>query len=209
MIEAKTLAHARHLVEETISARRCSHVFAVAEEMGKLCTFFGLEEVEGELLLSALLHDITKEKSAAAQLQLCDEYGIILSAEDREVKKALHALTGAEFARREFGLPEEFVLAVRYHTTGRADMTLYEKLLFLADYIEKTRTYPACKTVRRVFLKKMRQAKSASERSAALDDAVLLGLDLTLRDLVADGAFIHPDTVAARNSLLKQKQAKA
>ncbi|MBP3686354.1 MAG: HD domain-containing protein, partial [Clostridia bacterium] len=137
MTDAKTLARARHLVEDSLSEKRCSHVFAVTEEMRLLARVFELSEEENDLLLAALLHDITKEKTLEAQLQLCAEYGIILSAEDRAVPKGLHAITGAAFAAREFSLSAPFADALRWHTTGRAEMTLYDKLLFLADYIEK------------------------------------------------------------------------
>lgn len=202
MQSAKTLAQARRLVEDTLSARRQTHVFAVAEEMSALVAAFSLSEFESDLLLAALLHDITKEKTTQAQLQLCREYGIILCAEDLAVPKGLHAITAAEFAGREFSLSEPFCLALRYHTTGRAGMTLYEKLLFLADYIEKTRTWGPCKALRRIFWKEMDEAETREDKLAALDHAVRLGLESTLQDLIEEGRYIHGDTVAARNALL-------
>lgn len=208
MADAKTLARARNLVADSLSERRASHVFAVVEEMAALCRAFSVAEEEtSELLLAAILHDITKEKSVDAQLQLCAEYGIILSAEDRAVPKGLHAITGAEFARREFGLSAECVTALRYHTTARAEMTFSDKLLFLADYIEKTRTWPPCRALRRTFWKRMKAAKSAEEKEAALSESVRIGLDSTLQDLVEEGLFIHSDTVSARNDLLRRTAA--
>lgn len=202
MTDALTIARARMLVEDSLSEKRRIHVFAVAEEIHRLCQVFELTDQEPQLFLAALLHDITKEKSLAAQLQLCAEYGIILRAEDTKTPKGLHAISAAEFARREFSLSEPFCEAIRYHTTGRENMTLYDKLLFLADYIEKTRTWGPCKALRRVFWKKIRLCADAEERRSALDYAVRLGIDSTLQDLIEEEKFIHPDTLAARNSLL-------
>ena len=99
MTDAKTLARARHLVEDSLSEKRCSHVFAVTEEMRELVRAFELFDVENELLLAALLHDITKEKTTDAQLQLCAEYGIILSAEDRAVSKGVTRDHGCRLCR--------------------------------------------------------------------------------------------------------------
>lgn len=203
MQQPEARARARRLLEDTLSERRCRHVFAVAEEMDALLKLYPLPETEAEeMYLAALLHDLTKEKSTEAQLQLCREYGIILRAEDERTEKALHAISGAEFARREFALSDGVCQAIRYHTTARADMTVCEKLLFLADYIEKTRTWAPCRALRRVFYRDVKAARSEQERMAALDRAVLLGLDSTLQDLIEQGRFIHPDTVEARNFLL-------
>ena len=202
MTDAKTLARARHLVEDSLSEKRCSHVFAVTEEMRLLARVFELSEEENDLLLAALLHDITKEKTLEAQLQLCAEYGIILSAEDRAVPKGLHAITGAAFAAREFSLSAPFADALRWHTTGRANMTLYDKLLFLADYIEKTRTWGPCRALRRLFWKQIKSAKTTAEKETVLNHVVRVGLDSTLQDLLEEERFIHPDTIAARNDLL-------
>ncbi len=207
MADIKTIARARHLLEETLSERRCRHVTYVAEETEALCRAFALsEEASSDLCLAALLHDITKEKSTEAQLQLCHEYGIILSAEDLAVPKGLHAITGAEFAKREFHLPEECVAALRWHTTGRAGMGLCEKILFLADYIEASRTWAPCRALRRSFWKRMKAARTEEERLDALSVSVRIGLDSTLQDLIEEGRFIHPDTIAARNDLLKCEQ---
>ena len=190
----------RVLVLETLSEKRARHVFAVARETEALCDVLGISPRDREGLVSAaLLHDITKEKSTEEQLQMCKSCGIILSASDRLVPKALHAVTGAYLAEHAYALEKPFCEAIRFHTTGRVGMTVFDKILFLADYIEDTRTYPTCVALRRVVCGKIEAGEDAAN---TLTYAVRLGLDMTLQDLLEQGRFIHPDTVSARNDLL-------
>ena len=195
-----TLESLRALVSETLSEKRARHVFAVERETEALSRTLGVEEgARTGLLAAALLHDVTKEKSTAEQLQMCERCGIILTDSDRAVPKALHAITGAYLAEHEYRLAAPFCEAIRFHTTGRVGMTVFDQILFLADYIEDTRTYPTCVALRRVFWGKIEAGEDAR---LALSHAVRLGLDMTLQDLLEEGRFIHPDTVAARNDLL-------
>ncbi len=198
---------AKAQIERELSPRRLSHVLAVVEEMGALCDVFDLAAERDDLLLCALLHDVTKEKSVDEQLQMCRDYGIILSAEDRLVPKGLHAITAAALAEREYGLSREFTQAIRFHTTARVGMTLFDELLFLADYIEQTRTYPTCVVLRRLFWEEMANCKTQEEKRRVLSKSVRRGLDMTLQDLLEEERFIHPDTAFARNDLLKKELA--
>lgn len=189
-------------LEKTLSARRLEHTLAVSREMESLCDAFGVNTQKDDLVTAALLHDVTKEKTAAEQLQMCRDCGIILRAEDKAAPKGLHAITAAYVCQTEYGLSEEISSAVRYHTTGRAGMTLFEKLLFLADYIEDTRTWAPCIALRRTFYRDLSQATTPEEKAFALSHAVRVGIDSTLSDLIDEGRFIHPDTIAARNDLI-------
>ncbi|MBR6529898.1 MAG: nicotinate (nicotinamide) nucleotide adenylyltransferase [Clostridia bacterium] len=198
------ISRAQALVRETLSEKRARHVFGVVEEAEALARAFDCsEETVQDLRLLALLHDVTKEKSTQEQLVLCEEWNVALSEDDRQVPKGLHAITAAAFAAREFGLPEELTDALRYHTTGRADMSFFEKVIFLADYIEAGRTYPPCLALRRLFWEGMEKALP-EERHAVLNHAVRVGLDMTLQDLAEEGKYVHPDTVDARDFLVSQ-----
>jgi nicotinate-nucleotide adenylyltransferase len=96
-------------------------------------------------------------------------------------------VTGPVIARTEFGITDEAVLsAIRYHTTGKAGMTLLEKIIYVADFISEERSFPGVEQLR----------VTAFEN---LDDAVFAGLAFTLQDLTAKGKPVHPDTVAAYN----------
>ena len=70
------------------------------------------------------------------------EYGIALDALEKKALKLLHAKTGAALARDVFGVDDEIYNAILWHTTGKPDMTVLEKVIYLADFIEPTRDFP-------------------------------------------------------------------
>lgn len=195
--------------------KRMRHILGVEEEAKALSELFCaaglLQKGEAKKLhLAALVHDITKTKTTAEQLQLCREYGIATDARLQNSPKLLHAYTGGPYAAQRFGaewIDDDVQRAVRYHTTGRAGMDLLEKLLFLADYIEARRTWPACVTLRAEFWCPGIERFDKEALSKHLDRVLIHALDQTLFELLSEKQLIDPDTVSARNALLlSQKQ---
>lgn len=139
----------------------------------------------------AILHDITKHLSPQEQLNLCETYGIIPCVIEQLEPKVLHGKTAAAIAAREYHAPDDVCQAIACHTTGRKDMTLLDKILYLADYIEDTRDFRGVGKARKL-------AKSS------LDRALLYCYDRTLCDLIARGKLIHDDTIGAYNDLILQ-----
>ena len=178
------------LLSKRLSEKRLHHSIAVMEEMERLAQRYGLDVARARI--AGLVHDCTKDETFENQLRLCEEFGIIISDLERYSPKLLHAITGAAYARVRFGLKDEEALgAIRYHTTARADMTLFEALLYLADYVEPLRAFEGVEQVRRLV-------------DDRLEEALLTALDATIGELVELGSLIHPDTLAARNSILMQ-----
>ena len=103
----------------------------------------------------------------------------------------LHGKTAAEIARHEYSAPDDVCDAIACHTTGKAGMTLIDKIIYLADYIEETRDFDGVEPARQL-------AKHD------IDRALLYCYDTSLADLVARGKLIHRDTVEARNDLILQ-----
>ncbi len=130
---------------------------------------------------AAILHDCTKKETLSEQLMLCEKYGIIPDATERVNAKLLHAKTGAAIALHEFGVHPEVAEAIRWHTTGRANMKLLEKILYMADYIEPTRNFEGVETLRRLAYED-------------LDAALLLGLEMSVEDVLSRGDTVHSDT---------------
>ena len=87
---------------------------------------------------AGILHDCTKYLELVPQLHLCEKYGIPLDDLEQKAVKLLHSKTGACIAKYIFGEPDEVYEAIFWHTTGRANMTLLDKILYMADYIEQT-----------------------------------------------------------------------
>ena len=124
----------------------------------------------------------------AAQLELCRRYGIALDELEQQALKLLHAKTGAALAREVFGVDDEIYGAIWWHTTGRAGMTLLEKILYLADYIEPSRDFPGVEALRRTCYED-------------LDKGLLLGLEMTVQEMEAMGNPVHRATLEARDAL--------
>ena len=138
---------------------------------------------------AGILHDITKYLSPQEQLNLCGKYGIIPCNVEKSEPKMLHGKTAAAIARVEYGAPEDVCEAIACHTTGKHGMTLLDKILYLADYIEETRDFPGVEKARELA-------------RLSLDRALLYCYDQTLTELIARGKLIHSDTIGAYNDMI-------
>ena len=162
-------------------------------------------DVSTEILqAAALLHDMTKELSPQEQIALCDRYGIPRTRGDVLAPKCFHAMTAAALIPvmyPAFADPR-IVSAVRWHTTGRVGMTLDEKLIYLADYIDESRTFPDCVTLRNLFWDAHPEQMEMPARLAHLRTVLIVSYDMTITGLIRDGVPVSPDTFLARNELL-------
>ena len=183
-------------IRPLMSDFRYRHTLSVAGECEKLALMLGVDPEP--VVIAAYLHDITKEMSTEGQLSLCKEYGIEIDGDTIASPKTLHSFSAPALIKRDF--PEyatpEILSAVSYHTTGRANMTVYEKILYLADYVEPTREYDDCIEVRICFY------NNRTTPEKAMDEALLLSLKITIRQLLDDQRAVHPLTVNAYNDLL-------
>ena len=145
---------------------------------------------------AALLHDCTKILSGSEQLILCRRYGILLDDFDERNESLLHAKTGAAVAEHIFGETPEVCAAIRWHTTGKAGMTKLQKILYLADMIEKTRSYPGVDELRQLA-------------EDDLDEAVLQALQRTVAFVREGGRTLHPDSLQAMEFERERNQQSA
>ena len=169
-----------------LKRKRIPHVLGTEETAAKLALRWGVDEETARR--AALLHDCTKKCDREQHLALCRQYGIELDAEERREEKLLHAVTGAAVAKHVFGVPRPVESAIRWHTTGKADMTTLEKIIYLADYIEPTRDFCDLTELRALAFRD-------------LDGAMLLGLEMAVRDLKERGVALHSNSVLARDYL--------
>ena len=159
------------------------------------------------LRAAALLHDITKEYSTEEHIRILAEREIEVTEEDICSPKTLHARSAAAVIpeRHERFATDEVISCVRWHTTGRRSMTLPEKLVYLADYIDMSRTFDDCVKLREAFMSAKPEKMSESERLLHLDNIMIMSFDMTMVGLISDGAPISHYTVEARNSLICKK----
>lgn len=202
-ITEEMLASLRERVREYLTDKRYAHTLSVEVEAGNLAKIF-LPEEEARLRAAALLHDITKRLNLEKQLQLCQNFGIIISNGDIKAPKLFHARTAAAVAQRDF--PEfadsRVLSGIRWHTTGRAGMSLFESIVYLADYIEAARTFEDCVALRKYFYEKISTAESFQDKMEVLRQTMVLSFDMTIRLLIEEKALIDRDTIEARNWFL-------
>ena len=150
-----------------LKPKRVAHVRGVEQEAVRLAERWGV--FWEDAAEAAICHDITKKYSHEDQLRLCARYGIIADDYERSSEKLLHARTGAALAGEIFGLSENVLSAIRWHTTGRAGMTDLERITYLADYIEPNRSgFPGLSELR---------ATCYEDLDAAMELAMRMSLD--------------------------------
>ena len=173
-----------------LKPKRMPHVLGTEQEAVRLARQYGADETQARI--AALLHDCTKKLDMDQQLALCAQYHIQLDDLEQHALKLLHAKTGAAIARDVFAVDDAVYRAIYWHTTGHADMTLLEKIIYLADYIEPSRDFPG--------VDDLRQAVHAD-----LDRGLLKALDDSIQDMRQWGNPVHHNTLDARDYLLRGK----
>ena len=174
------------VVVRLLNPNRVAHVLGCRDTAVELAKHWGADVTDAAR--AGILHDITKALDGPLQLTLCEAYGKILSDFSRKYPKTLHALTGSLVAERIFGENEAVVAAICSHTTGKADMNLLEKIIYVADYMEPCRNFPGVEKLRALAYEDM-------------DAALKLGLEMTLRHLANLGDEVSPESKEALDFL--------
>lgn len=167
-------------------AKRVPHVIGCSDTAVELAAKYGANETDAQR--AGILHDITKALNAQEQLHLCEKYDIILNQFERDNPKLLHAKTGATIAKQVFGENEAVYHAIYWHTTGKTGMSTLEKIIYLADYMEPNRDFAGVEELRVLTEKN-------------LDDALRMGLRMSVDQLTSRGMQIDPNSMSALRSL--------
>lgn len=171
-----------------VKAKRLPHIRGTEQTAVELARRWGADPEK--MRRAAILHDCTKYISLQEHLDICERYGIELDELERSSEKLLHSKSGAALAKYIFGQDDEIFTAILYHTTGRENMTLAEKILYLADYMEPCRNFPEVEEMRLLA-------------RTDLDRAVLLGVRLSIQEMLERNRIVHRNTLGAEASLLK------
>ncbi len=167
---------------ELLDSKRVQHVLGCRDTAATLARHWGANDTDAAR--AGVLHDITKALDGPLQLTLCRAYGTMLDDFSQKYPKTLHALTGSLVAREVFGENAAVVSAIRYHTTGKADMNLLEAILYVADYMEPNRNFDGVDQLRHL---------AYTDIYAALR----LGLEMTLKYLGEQGSEVSPESQKA------------
>ena len=178
------------LIKSRLSEYRYNHSMNVAKRARELAKIYSLDE--DKAYLAGILHDITKETDYAEQEKYMDNLGIIPTELEKSNKLVYHQISGACYVKSVLGIDDEKILsAIRYHTTGHAEMTDFEMVIYLADLTSAERSYPDVESVRELA-------------DNSLTDAMLCATRFTITDLANKNKLIHPDTLYCYNWVLQK-----
>lgn len=178
----------------SLPEKRYVHSLGVAETSAELARKLG--EDPDRAFLAGLLHDCAKGMSHDQMLAYAAENGWEPDEVTLAALQILHAPVSAIMAQREYGVTDPGILdAIRYHTTGRADMSMLERIVFTADLIEPSRDFDGVKDLRKLAEKDFLSC-------------VIACIDSSIRTVMDRGSLIHPDAVFARNSLISERDRR-
>lgn len=178
-------------IDERLSGFRYNHSLEVAKSAKALAEKYGYDP--DKAYIAGLGHDVLKELSDEEYAGFFEKEGIILTETEKAAPKLWHAIAGARYLWKKYSYDEEIITAVRYHTTGRRNMSLGEKILFVADFISADRSYPGVEDMR-------------LRAEISLEKAMEEGLRFTIYELSEKCRPIHPDTVDCYNEIILRKQ---
>ncbi|MDR3178466.1 MAG: bis(5'-nucleosyl)-tetraphosphatase (symmetrical) YqeK [Oscillospiraceae bacterium] len=184
----------KKIIKTRLSEERFIHCLNVSKEARNLAEKYGADPKKAEI--AGLLHDATKETPQEEQMEFINKLNIKLSDAEINSFKLLHSVSGYAYAILELGIKDKDILnAIRYHTSGRAKMSLLEKAVFVADFISRDRKYKS--------VKKMRSIAYIS-----LDEAVINGIEYTVTSLFKKRSVLDPKGIEAYNTILLENKVK-
>ncbi|EUB39172.1 MULTISPECIES: bis(5'-nucleosyl)-tetraphosphatase (symmetrical) YqeK [Fusobacterium] len=181
----------KEIVKSKMSLKRFTHTLGVVEMSEKLAKIYNAD-IE-KCKVAALLHDICKEMDMEYIKNICKNNFINeLSEEDLENNEILHGFAGSYYVKTELGINDKEILnAIKYHTIGAKNMTLVEKIVYIADAIEYGRNYPSVVEIREETFKN-------------LDKGILMEIEHKEKYLESIGKKSHPNTYKFKKEILKE-----
>lgn len=178
-------------LKKDIGEDRFIHSLGVMETSIELARIYNVDKEKAAL--AGLLHDCAKFSDKRIVLKMASDFGIILDNVMKYNDKLIHGPLGAEIARKFYYVTDDQVLnAIKYHTTGKENMNLLERIVFIADYIEPNRKFEGVEKIRELAFQD-------------LNNSIINAIDNTIKYVIDGGNLLHLDTVKARNYLKIEK----
>ena len=179
-------------LKNSISSKRYIHSINVSTIATKLAEHYGCDTVKAGI--AGLVHDCAKELDMPLLMNCLAEESIAADDLTISVNELLHGPAAVYICRKVFGINDEEILsAVRYHTTGRENMSLLEKIIYLSDFIEPGRCFEGVEELRGLAFND-------------LNKALLRAFDSSIQYIISKNGLIHVDTVLSRNYVLNELQ---
>lgn len=177
-------------LKEILSSKRYEHSIGVMEKAKELAEIYQVNTKKA--MLAGLTHDIAKEMEDKKIIAYANQNSINIDSVESKSIYLLHGPVGADICKNKYGFSEDVIQAIRLHTTGDEGMTLLDKIIFLADKIEKNRIYPEVEEIRKISLQN-------------LDEALLIFINHNIERMIRKEGVIHPKTILFRNELILKK----
>lgn len=192
MVDEMQLEQILEKLSSALTEKRYIHSLSVAEIAVKMAKHYGVDDKK--IYVAGLLHDCGK----FCKGDIAREFAQRIGYEPDEIELLqpglLHGIIGEHIARQDYGIKDpEILKSIKWHTTGRPGMSVFEKIIYIADYIEPNRNFADIEAMR-------------EEAFRNLDRCIVLCADSTIRYVTDKGYLLHPRTVETRNhSLLALK----
>lgn len=182
----------KRILKSKLNVNRFTHTLSVQDLAVRLAKVYKIDESKARL--TGLLHYCAKWMSPEKLMQAVEHYGIELDEIERRQSQILHAIVGAYWAKDYFHMHDEEILrAIKLHTTGDVQMSLLDKVIYVADYAEPTREYSGAKQIYELAFED-------------IDRATLETANQKILYLIKKGALIHPKTIRMRNAMVLIKR---
>jgi len=175
-------------VKKVLSEERYYHSICVMNKCGELASVYNVDVEMAKKV--GIIHDIAKEMPKHEKLEYVRMHNIKTDELEEKHTTLLHAKIGADIAVKRFGFTEEMGKAIEAHTTGKPDMGILAKILYIADWVGEDRDYPETPYL----------CKLAEED---LDAAIIYALEQTIKEKLQKEEEIHEDSILTLNELLK------
>jgi predicted HD superfamily hydrolase involved in NAD metabolism len=182
------------LIKSKLSEYRFHHSMCVADKARELALKYGVDE--NKAYLAGVLHDIMKEETLDNQREIIEQNGTVMT--DLEIcnKNVYHQMSGAAYVKNKLGIDDKDIIGgIRYHTTGHSDMTVFEMIIYLADFTSSDRNYPDVDEMRK-------------KTDIGLLNGMIYSLKHTINDLTSHNKQIHPDTLNCYNWVIGELNKK-
>ena len=192
----KSIEDIKEELKNLLSEKRFLHSIGVMEKAIELAKIFG--EDKEKVAYTALVHDIAKEMKVEELINYAIENNIKLSEDDKLISMVLHGIIGADIIKQKYGFTKEMQDAIHYHTTGRENMTMLDKIVYVADKSEeRTRDSEHAEILREIT------------KNKGLDEAILFVIDdWTIPKAINQKKLIHPNSIYARNYIISKLKSE-
>ena len=188
------LPHLEEYLRKHIDGRRLFHSHGTANEAAALARHYGVDE--GKAYTAGLLHDVAKGGCKNGFQKMAARYQIEVDGVELNNPELLHGKIGAAMVNVELNIYDEDILsAIRWHTTGRAGMSMLDKIVYIADLIEPSREFECIDNIRLLAYQD-------------INEAMLFALDHVMQFIKDKGFTLHPNSLEAYEDILKRRNCK-